>query len=211
MLDIFTAFGFESDDEMTDDRKIEALNEVYQDALGREGWPFLQATATLAFAGGALTPSNDPGDIGAVLMVFRADGQKLEPWRMDDFYDSYASNLTQDGSPLLYFFEGGDISFYPVPSAADAVTVKYQKIAPDLTALTASGSILLPPRYHRSVLVMGTLAKLAMMQDDTEMAQAYEAQAEKAIALMTEDLLREQYDRTEFIHVNDPDNWDYSA
>lgn len=211
MFDIFTAFGFESDDEMTDTQKLEALNSVYHDVLARENWPFLQASVSLTFDGTGMTPTNDPGDINAVLLAVRNDGWQLDPWRLDDFYQTYASQLTTVNQPFIYFFEAGQIKCFPVPNSTDTVLVKYQRVAPDLDLTTASGQILLPSRYHRSVLVMGTLAQLALMQDDTEMMAAYQGAAERAILNMTDDLLREQFDRTDFIHVNDPDNWDYSA
>lgn len=212
IMDIFVSYGFETDDEMTDDRKLEALNETYWEVLAREAWPFLQSSVTLAFDGSTMAPNNDPGDINSVITAVRTDnGLFLEPWRMDDFYETYAGSLTTAGSPLLYFFEGGNLRVYPVPSSTDAVLIKYMKVAPELTALSVEGDILLPKRYHRSVLVMGTLSKLAVMQDDLEMGQGYGNLFEVAVTRMTDDLLTEQSQRTEFIHINDPDNWDYSA
>jgi len=211
IMDIFVSYGFETDDEMTDDRKLEALNETYWEVLAREAWPFLQRTVTLTWDGTSMAPTNDPGDINVVLTAVRTDtGQALEPWRMDDFYEQYAANLTLAASPALYFFEGGAFRAYPVPAATDTVLVKYQRVAPELTAVSLEADILLPKRYHRSVLALGTLAKLAVMQDDLDMAQGYQNIFDRNVAYMTGDLLAEQAQRPQFIHVNDPDNWDYS-
>lgn len=211
MFDIFTAYGFETDDVLTDDRKLEALNETYWDANSREAWPFLEATATYAFAGSSSTPVTPATDISSVEAIYRtSDGQRLEPWRRDDFFNVYASQLTQAGKPAIYYFEAGALNFYPLPSSSDVVVVKYSKIPPALQMTSLEASIVFPPKYHRSVLVMGTLARLALAQDDVDMSNAYERLYEKALAGMVQDQLAQQSDRTDFIHVNDPDNWDYS-
>lgn len=211
MFDIFVSYGFETDDELTDDRKLEALNETYWDACERNDWPFLESSATLTFSGSSGTPTNDPGDIGTVMTAQRGpDGSTLEPWRTDDFSESFGSQLTKTGSPLLYYFEGGQIRVYPLPSASETVHVKYLSIADELTLTSAESDIKFPKRYHRSVLVMGTLSKLAVMQDDTDLGASYERLYEKALAMMVESNFKQQSQRPDFIHVNDPDNWDYS-
>jgi hypothetical protein len=211
MLDIFDSYGFETDDEMTEDRKMEALNETYWDACDRNDWDFLKSSVSLSFDGTSGTPTNDPGDIGKVMTVQRLpDGITLEPWRMDDFYEQFGSSITTQSSPLLYFFEADQIKVYPIPSASETVRVKYISIADELLPTSLESDIRFPKRYHRSVLVIGTLAKLAVMQDDHELGQSFERLYEKALAGMIESVLKKQSQRPEFIHVNDPDNWDYS-
>jgi hypothetical protein len=213
MLDIFESYGFETDDEMTEDRKMEALNETYWDACDRNGWTFLEASVTLTFSGGSGIPNNDPGDIGQVITANRVvDGATLDPWRLDDFYESYGgtASLAIPGSPMLYFFENGQINFYPVPQTSDSVLVKYIRLADELTATSVETDIRFPKRYHRSVLVMGTLSKLAVMQDDPDLGAIYERLYEKALNGMVDAVLKQQSQRSDFIHVNDQDNWDYS-
>lgn len=211
MLDIFESYGFETDDELTEDRKVEALNETYWDAASRNEWPFLEASAVLTFDGTSGVPTNDPGDIGQVITASRvSDGVVMEPWRMDDFYEYYASALTKQGGPLLYFFEAGQLNAYPVPSATDSLLVKYIRVPDELTATSVEADIKWPKRYHRGVLVMGTLSRLAVMQDDTDLGAAYERLFEKALGTMVEEVFKQQSQRSDYIHVNDPDNWDYS-
>lgn len=211
MFDIFTAYGFESDDVLTDQRKLEALNETYWDACSREDWPFLQTSLTLTYAGGSPIAANNPTDINSLMLAIRSsDGRRLEPWRVQDFYQTYGSQLTLAGSPSCYYFEQAVLNVYPVPSASDTVLIKYVKIPAALQQTTLEAAVIVPPKFHRSVLVMGTLSRLALAQDDVDMSGAYERLYEKALSLMVEDVLSEQSDRTDFIHVNDPDNWDYS-
>lgn len=211
LMTLFVSYGFETDDEMTDQAKLDALNEVYWDASAREPWPFLAKTATLAFSGSSGVPTNDPGDMNVVTAAIRTNGGwRLEPWRTDDFYQTYGSQLALAQSPVLYFFEGNQFTVYPAPSSSETVTVKYQQTPAELTAVSVEANIVIPKRFHRSVLGIGTLSKLALMQDDVDMANAYERMYEKALAFMVNDVMKQQSDRTDFIHVNDPDNWDYS-
>lgn len=211
MLDIFVSYGFETDDELTEDRKMEALNETYWNAAARQSWPFLEKTVNLTFSGTSGVPTNDPGDIGEVITVSRvSDGVRQEPWRMDDFYEYYGNQLTQGGSPLLYYFEAGQLTAYPIPSSTESLRVKYIRVPVELTATSVESDIKFPARYHRSVIVMGTLSKLAVMQDDPELGATYGGLYEQALAMMVDDVFKQQSQRPDFIHVNDPDNWDYS-
>lgn len=211
ILDVFVGYGFETDDELTDARKLEALNETYWDACAREAWPFLEKSFDLTYGGSSGVASNDPADYNSVSAVFRvSDGWVLQPWRTDDFYQRFGDALTQTGSPQLYFFEGGTLHVYPTPATTDTVRIKYVKVPAELIATSAEADIVLPKRYHRSVLVMGTLAKLAMFQDDPEMAAQYDALYQRALAQMVEDQLKQQTDRPDYIHVSDWDNFDYS-
>lgn len=192
-------------------RKIAMLNETYWDCLGREAWPFLENTASLNFAGGVATSSNDPGDISATLALYRtSDGKKLTPWRLDDLLERYASNLTLAGDPFLYYFEGSTLKFYPQPPAGTgSVVVKYIRTPAALAAGGAENTILLPKQYHRGVLVNGTLEKLYAMDDDTDTAVWFERKFEKAMDRMREDLwIRTQYDTPDYIHPVDPQDFD---
>jgi hypothetical protein len=213
MMDVFVSYGFETDDEMTDDRKIEALNETYWDVCGREDWPFLEAyeNFTIDPTTGAITlPSGN--DLGAVQAIwFSTSGRVLSPKRFDDLNQDSPQWRATPGTPVFYYFLADDLFVAPIPTAdpGDGY-ITYLRVPAELTSTSVTANILLPKRYHRSVLVVGTLAKLAVMQDDVDMGNAYERLYEKAIALMQDDLFKQQTDRPDYIHVNDPDNWDYS-
>ena len=218
ILDITTAYGFETDDELTDDRKVEAINEAYNDICTREDWPFLEGMDTaatfVAANNGLLTLSNNDS-VGQVKAMYVAGSprQTLEPRLLEDLFDGAAisaSVLETAGTPQWYYFLADAIYCAPPPVADTVVSIFYQKDVNVLTATSLEAEILIPARWHRSVLVIGTLMRLAMMQDDVDMANAYERVYEKALAYMVDAVFSRQTQRTQYIHVNDPDNWDYS-
>jgi len=163
----------------------------------------------LNFDGSKMAPTNWPARFRAALKVFvKSNGLRLPPWRLDDFYETYADQLTQMGTPQLYFMEQEQLQFYPIPSAANGVvTLKYIEYPAELTSSSLEADIWLPLRFHRGVLVNGAAAKLAAMEDDLELATYFENQMEKAYMQMEADLWRWQYDQPDYIHVVDDDNW----
>lgn len=210
ILDNFVSYGFETDDELTDDRKLEAINEAYWDACSREAWPFLETTVSVTYAGDGVDVSgNAPDDIGSVTTVVRNDGAIMTPWRREDFLENFGNVLTQSGSPGLFYIEAGIIKVWPIPTSADSITVQYQRVPPALTLVSPEADIVIPARWHRKVILMGALVELALLQDDPDTAQVYKSQYEEGIERMAADLFPQQTMRPDFIHVNDPDNYNY--
>jgi hypothetical protein len=79
---------------------------------------------------------------------------------------------------------------------------------PALTSSSLETDIMLPLQFHRAV-VAGTLYKLAMLFDDTDIAPMYQAEYENKLMQMREELLRRQYQRPDQIYVVDEsDEWD---
>jgi len=198
-------------DDTSDERKLAVLNETYHDVCDREPWRFLETSVDLTFDGTSGIPTNweaDAGDFRTLLAIFRkADGTKIEHIRYDDFVAGYASNLTYSGSPLLYYFQGEQLHVYPIPSATDVVTMQYIRQPTELTTTSTEGQILLPPRYHRGVLVNGALYKLYMMEDDPELSNQFERLYEKTVTNMVSSWVI-QLDRSDYIHHVDPDDVD---
>lgn len=212
LLDLFVSYGFETDDEMTDARKLEALNETYWDACSREGWPFLEMKEGFAVDGaGLITPASGTEVASVQAVWFSTSGRVLRPIRLDDLNQSNPTWASLSDNPVYYYFIRDHIYVAPIPAAdpGDGQITYLQKPA-ELAALGTEADIIIPKQYHRSVLAMGTLSRLAMMQDDPDMAAAYERLYEKALVQMASDLLVRQTDQPDYIHVNDPDNWDYS-
>lgn len=206
MLSELDDHGFE--DTLTS-RKVEILNDTISDVCSRMPWPFLETTNAALTVDQSTGQVTSPTDIKQVLvLVDTTTGTSLSPERMDVMTKAYSTQLAQGGNPYLYYFIGGQLYVYPIPSAP-TLTLRYLKVHPTVDQSTTEAGILLPPRHHR-VLVLGTLFKLYTMEDDTELAPVFQQQYEDRIARMTEDLMRMQYDRPDRIYVTDEyDDVDY--
>lgn len=189
--------GFEDTDE---ERKLAVLNDVYQDVLAREAWPFLEALdleANLQVDENGVVTGTD--DIRAVLF-FRYTQRTIDPIRLDDFLNSYGNRLDQTGQPWCFYFIGNELRVWPIPSSTPSGAVlAYIKRAEDLTASTGEDDILLPREYHRDILVNGALYKLYALEDDAELAAGFQRYFEEAVQRMRELAWKKQYQRMEIV------------
>jgi len=94
---------------------------------------------------------------------------------------------------------------WPIPGATQTVTMKYIHWPAELVAVDVEAAIILPSRYHRRVLVNGTVYKLYLMEDDPELAREFKNLYEEAIERMRSDLWKRQYDQPDYVHVLDYD------
>lgn len=194
-------FGF---DDLTDTRLLGFLNDTYWDVCSREPWPFLEATASATVdTSGKVT---SPTDIGKVLrLVDTGTGAALQPVRLDDHTGGNAVQLALTGNPDRYFFIGSDVYVYPI-STSNSLTIRYVRVPPPLTS-TPDSSPILPLRHHR-VIVLGSLVKCYMMEDDPDNAALNTNAFEQRISQMRSDLWVQQYDRTQIIQdVDEDDGW----
>jgi hypothetical protein len=193
-------------DDLTDSRILSFLNDTYYDICTREAWPFLEATAsaTVNSDGKVTAPTN----IDKVLSFHDTGvGRSLSPMRLDDFSSTYASNLTQTGDPYSYYFIGDDVYVYPI-SSSNSLTVRYIR-RPIALTVSPDASPILPIQHHRAV-VLGSLVKCYMMEDDFENASMFTNAFEKKLFDMRNNLWFKQYDRTDTImDVDEPDDVDY--
>lgn len=191
-------------DDLTDTRLLGFINDTYYDVVSREPWPFLekQVVPTVSSADGSVT---SPTDIDKVLkLVDTTLGVRLEPKRGDEFLQMYADLLTTTGNPLLYYFVGSQLYVYPIPTSA---TLKLQYLAiPAALTSTPDSTPILPTRHHR-VLVLGSLVKCYMLEDDAENAAVFTNMYEQRIQQMRADLWMRQYDRPDSIQDVDGNDW----
>lgn len=197
MLSDIDDHGFEDTEEA---RKVAVLNDVYQDVLAREPWPFLEALdpeANIQVDENGVVSASD--DIRAVLW-FRYTQRTIDPIRLDDFLNSYGNRLTQTGQPWCFYFVGNELRVWPIPSSTPSGAVlSYIKRAEDLTASTDEEDILLPREYHRNILVNGALYKLYALEDDAELAAGFQRYFEEAVQRMRELAWKKQYQRMEIV------------
>jgi hypothetical protein len=193
-------------DDLTDSRILSFLNDTYWDICSREAWPFLEATATATVdsTGKVTAPTN----IDKVLSINdTGQGRNLQPMRLDAFTDTYSANLTRTGDPFAYFFIGGDLYVYPI-STSNSLTIRYIRRPAALTVAPDSEPIL--PTQHHRVVVLGSLVKCYMMEDDFENASMFTNAYEKRIFDMRNHLWFQQYDRTDTIQdVDGTDDADF--
>jgi hypothetical protein len=187
--------GFEDSSE---ERKLAVLNDVYQDVLSREAWPFLEKLdrdTNLTLTGDDSDQLEASEIIRAVLML-RVLSRALEPIRLDTFLEAYGHRADQTGAPWFYYFVGNELHLWPIPATLpDGTTLAYIRGAEDLEADTVEEDILLPREYHRDILVNGALYKLYALEDDAELASGFQRYFEEAIQRMRELAWKKQYQR----------------
>jgi hypothetical protein len=189
-------------------RKLAVIQDVYNDVLTREAWPFLEAFIRLTFTGSSDQSNNLPADFRAVLTAKVENGQRLQWMRYDEFERRYGSNTQYVvDNPLVYYFLGNELHFFPAPSSTVFVRMAYIKRPNVLTASGAGSNesdLLLPKEFHRSVLVNGSLYKLYALEDDAELAGGFQTYFEEGLQKMREFAWRKQYDWPEVIETS----WD---
>lgn len=194
--------GFDS---VSPTRKLSALNAAYYNVCGREPWPFLETgVVRLLFSGTSYEPTNPPVDLRAVtsMKLEGTGGYPLTYIRSDDYDNAYGDNtIIAIGNPRLFTIDGARaLHFYPAPSAAQVVRVRYIKRPAALTAVTLEAAIALPLEYQRDILINGAAYRLLAMDDDTDVAPTFVTFYENAIETMREFLWADQHVTPQFVH-----------
>lgn len=209
---------------VTTTRQLWFINDTIWDICSREKWPFLEKSVTLTFSGSSATATNWPSDFKATLsMVNTANGQVVQPERVEFLDKRNAMNLTQGGPPVWYFFIGsggtsaGDAeapvgdsaacNFWPIPGSGDVVLMRYMAQHPQVAANTTESGILIPPQHHRAIS-LGALWKCFDQEDDPDMAMRYQTLYENRIESMKRDIFMRQYDRPDRVYVIGYDDYD---
>lgn len=195
--------GFEDTDDV---EKMEAMNDAYYDVCSRERWPFLESEADVAVSAGSVNVT-EPTDMSKVVNIrVESLARKLEPERLENIYAADPA-LVETGPPIFYYFVGDQLRIWPKPDAAYTLKVTYERWPTELTTGSGEAAILLPVRHHR-VLVTGTLFKLYLMEDDSELSEQFERHFETRIERMRADLHARQIDRTEYIVDLNPEDYE---
>jgi hypothetical protein len=194
-MDAMTDHGFS---DTTNARKIELINDAYQDICSREAWPFLEKQATAATVAGNSTLASQPADFSdALSLVIDSTSLVLVPIRLDDMTKRFAGGLTQQGMPAYYYFIGSQIKLYPVPDSIYSITLSYISTP---TKLVNTTDIPLLPDRHARVILLGAVASAYDMEDDTDLAMKFDAKFEKRIATIKYDLMSQQFDRPDTVY-----------
>lgn len=185
----------------SEQRKLDVINDTYFDVCSREAWPFLEKQINLSFTGND-TASNFPADFSKLIsLVEPTTGSVIKPTRLDDFANNFTL-VTDTGAALRYYFLGNSLRINPKPPSGSTLVLNYTANPEPLVPASDESDILIPPRHHR-VLSLGSLVKLYLMEDDPELAQAFQAQFEARIQTMRADLWQRDF-APDFIHETDP-------
>lgn len=191
MITEFREHGF---DDLTDSRILSFLNDAYFDICAREPWPFLETTATVTMDSNGLVTS--PTDIHQVQAITdTANKMAIKPRRYDELADIYGA-LTDTGQSLYYYFIGDSLYMYPIDTGG-TYKVYYLKQVPALTSSPDTSPIF--NAYHHRNIIVGGLAKAAVMEDDPDLAAVFTNIYETRMQQMRQSLWKKQYDETDVI------------
>jgi hypothetical protein len=190
--------------------KVAKIQAAIWEIEGHKPWPFLEKSIDLSFAGSSGVASNLPTDVRATIRLKDlVTGTRLMPLRLDDFEDAVGLNHSLAGNPTLYYFEGGQLKVWPLPAASTGrVKMRYVRWSAEITESSVESDILIPKQFHGSVIVPLALSKLYLQEDDAELSLAYKGLADEALVKMEAALFPQQFDRPDFVHVLDPDDYD---
>lgn len=206
MLSTLTSHGFDAS--ISDAEKMLAINDTLWDIESREPWPFLTKSGTLNFDGSSPAPTNLPTDFKAVIWLQDLrNGVPIWPIRVESVRQSFTTTTVPVTDPQNFYFVGAQLRLYPTPpsDSTGRYLLDYMAIQPELTTTSNETSILLPPRFHR-IVVMGAIARLSAMEDDEDIAAFFNAQVEQRVQQMKYDLFKQQYMQPDRVFVTDQDD-----
>lgn len=165
------------------------------DICEQEDWPFLEATAK----GAAPLEIADLRTVEYVLDTSNAD-QKLRPLLQARITDDWSPDLTETGTPQLYYItKGNTVNVFPLE--AHTLQVNYWKVPKELSG---EEEPLMPKRWH-SLIIDGAVARAYENSDDYELANASKARFDSRLEAMRESLLNPQHDEPDdLVVVEDP-------
>ncbi len=188
--------------------KVRAIQLAVRDIERRRPWPFLEADPlNLTFNGSSDIATNTPARLRAVIRAKDLTARRrVIPIRVEDLEDLIGADYSRVASPIYYYYESGDLKFWPIPTASTSVKLRYLVRSAVITDTSAESAYLVPPEHH-DVILMEALAILAESEDDIELAVHFRNLKDKRLEEMVEDIYHWQYDEPDFIRVLDPTDW----
>jgi len=207
LLDLLDEFGFADADQ---EWKVQAIQNTIWDIEGLKPWPFLETSIDLNFDGSSGVATNLPSNFRAALRLKDlSTGDRITPVRLDDAEDHIGKDYTEVGNPAFYYFEGGQLKVWPLPtSGSSRLRLKYVRWSDPIDATSAEADIVIPKFYHEAIQY-GTLLRLLDSEDDPELSVRYQGHYESQLERMANTLFQLQFDRPDVITITDPDDWDF--
>ena len=187
-------------------RKVALINDTIADIAARKPWPFLVKSLDLTFDGSSAVPTNFPDDFRAALSLINPDGGRIiVPERLHTVEKVWGTEVTESGEAFLYYFVGTQLNVVRIPSASTTLRLRYFHVPAEVTDSSDEADIIIPRQHHRAI-TLGVLQKLYDMEDDPELAVRFEQHYEARIQRMEHELMMQQYDRPQVVHVIDEDD-----
>jgi hypothetical protein len=207
LIDLLDEYGFADSDSGL---KLSHIQGAIWQIEGHKPWPFLETSVDLNFNGSSGTATNLPSDFRAALRLKDlSTGDRITPVRLDDAEDHIGKEYTEVGNPSFYYFEGGQLKVWPLPTSGDArLRLKYIRWSTAVTEASEESDILIPKQYHEAILY-GALLRLLDSEDDPELSVRYQGHYDLRLQQMESTLFQLQFDRPDVIAITDPDDWDF--
>lgn len=191
MLIEFKARGFNH----LGSRAEQYLQDGYlRDIAEEEDWFWLEETKE----GPAPLTISDLRAVEQVIDVTNVE--KLEPLILPRITDERSVDLTETGTPSVYYItQGTTVNVFPL--ATNTLQVNYFKVPPELSG---EAEPLMPKRWH-SLIIDAAVARAYRNSDDYELSSAAKATFEAELQKMRESLLNPQHDAPDDrVVVEDP-------
>lgn len=208
ILDLTDEQGF---DDIDEDLKLHFINMAIEDIAAEAPWPYLEATLTVDASSDIDQATGEieglTGVARAILKIINTDsfGRKVSWIRRDEHLEAHGSQLADTGDASRYFTFGEKWYVWPIPASGTYV-IDYLQLELEVDADTTESEILLPARKHEAILLR-TLYRLYMQDEDLETAGGFKAQYDEYLVRMREDLFKKQYDRPDRIFMIDEDDY----
>lgn len=183
-------------DYLTEARLNRFINSAYLvDICELEDWPFLEATKE----GKAPLEISDLRTVEYILDTTQEC--KLRPVLRARLTDDWDVDLTTTGDPTVYYLtEGKKVNVYPA-NTTDNLLVRYWKVAAELTE--DSKEPISPARFH-PLIVDFAEARAYRDKNNSDAANAAQANADRQLQIMRESLLNQQHDDSDdYVTVED--------
>lgn len=205
MIDDLGDHGFTDTSTTT---KVRVLQDTIWEIEAARPWPFLETEITLTFAGGSGLASNFPSDFKSALQLKDvATNKVLVPLDESDL-EKNGYDLSLAGTARVYYPVADQLKVWPLPTSSDTIRMRYIQESTAITSSSVEADILIPARHHR-LIVLGALVRLYDMEDDPELAVRFQQHYENRLVRIADELFRKQYDRPDYVRVDDADSWDY--
>jgi len=174
------------------------INESYMDVLRDADWPFLRNDATITLAPGQNTYAL-PAGVGetsiASVVVLSNDTNRRQLRPRSRYSTDDSPGPLVNGYPLEYSVWRGNVQLFPIPEAAETLSIRYFNDPVELVNNTDLP--IFDTKFH-TVIAYGAAVRVLFREgDDTERRAYYNQQFVRGVEQMKEDYLSER-DRSLF-------------